>query len=295
MSELFTHKPVLAEETANLLVTDRKGIYVDATVGFGGHCLKILSMLDIEGKVIGIDWDPEMINLARKNLNSYQNRAMVFEGNFANIDEIIAREDFSEISGVLFDLGVSSLHFDKPSRGFSIKLDGPLDMRINPANPLTAHTIINKWPYEQIEHLIRICGERHSVRIAREIVETRRTSSIETTSELRKLIEKIVPPVTRIHPATKTFLALRVAVNYEFDNLTRGIQKASQFLGRGARMAIITFHSLEDRIVKETFKLMCKIGGWNLVIKKPVKPSVEEIQNNPRARSAKLRVIEKEV
>ncbi len=294
MMDIFTHKPVLAEEVANLLVTDRKGVYVDATLGFGGHCLKILSMLKPEGKIIGIDWDPEMINLARKNLNSYQNQAMVFEGNFANIDEIMARENFSKISGVLFDLGVSSLHIEKPSRGFSLKHDGHLDMRINPTNPLTAHTIINKWPYEQIEHLIRICGERHSAKIASVIVERRQTCSIETTFELRKLIEKIVPPVTRIHPATKTFLALRVAVNYEFDNLTRGIQKSSQFLDKGARMAIITFHSLEDRIVKETFKLMCKIGGWNLVTKKPVKPSEEEVQNNPRARSAKLRVIEKE-
>lgn len=295
MTDTFTHKPVLAEETANLLVTNRKGVYVDATLGFGGHSLKILSILEPEGKIIGIDWDPEMINLARKNLTSYQNRVMVFEGNFANIDEILTRENFSKISGILFDLGVSSLHFDKPSRGFSLKYDGHLDMRINPTNPLSAYTIINKWPYEQIEHLIRICGERHSVRIAREIIKIRETRPIETTFELRKLVEKIVPPVTKIHPATKTFLALRVAVNYEFDNLTRGIQKCSRFLDKGARMAIITFHSLEDRIVKETFKHMCKIGGWNLVTKKPVKPSEDEVKNNPRARSAKLRVIEKKL
>ena len=294
MDENYTHVPVLLEETAQLLITDKSGIYVDATLGLAGHTIKLLSILNERAKVLGVDWDPEMAALSAKNLEPYGARAKVVQGNFANIDEILKREELTGITGILFDLGISSLHFDKASRGFSLKQEGPLDMRINPANPLTAYSIINHWPYEQIEHLIRVCGERYSNRIARAIVEKRSAKPMETTSELRVLIEKVVPfRGEKIHPATKTFLALRVAVNYEFDNLTRGIQKAIPFLAKGARMGIITFHSLEDRIVKETFKIMVDMGGWKMVTRKPVVPSEAEAEQNKRARSAKLRVIEK--
>ena len=172
--------------------------------------------------------------------------------------------------------------------------DGPLDMRINPDNPLTAYTIINQWPYEQIEHLIRICGERHSRRITRAILDARREKALDTTADLGALIERVAPARgEKTHPATRTFLALRVAVNYEFDNLTRGIQKMMPLLKPGARMGIITFHSLEDRIVKETFRLMASMGGWKLITRKSVKPSEAEVLANKRARSAKLRVVEK--
>jgi len=290
----YIHQPVLAGEVAELLVTDKTGVYVDATLGLGGHAIKLLSTLDEKGKVLGIDWDPEMAGLAAGNLAPYGSRAKVVQGNFANIDQLISGEHLNTIAGVLFDLGISSLHFDKPSRGFSLKYDGPLDMRINPANPLTAYSIINHWPYEQIEHLIRICGERHAGRIAREIMDKRQAKPVETTAELRTIIEKATPyHGQKTHPATRTFLALRVAVNYEFDNLTRGIQKVMPFLAKGARMGVITFHSLEDRIVKETFRFMAKMGNWKLVTKKPVAPSEMEIEANNRARSAKLRVIEK--
>jgi len=293
MSE-YTHVAVLAEETVNLLITEKKGTYVDATLGMGGHTSRLLNALPPEASVLGIDWDPEMAGIAANNLKPFGDRVKIAQGNFANIDEIVTREGIRSLSGVLFDLGISSLHFDKPSRGFSLKHDGPLDMRINPDNPLTAYTIINQWPYEQIEHLIRICGERHSRRITRAVLEARRTKPLETTAELSALIERVAPARgEKTHPATKTFLALRVAVNYEFDNLTRGIQKVMPLLKPGARMGIITFHSLEDRIVKETFRLMANMGGWELVTRKPVKPSEDEIASNKRARSAKLRVIEK--
>ena len=293
MSE-YTHVAVLAEETVNLLITEKKGTYVDATLGMGGHTSRLLNALPPEASVLGIDWDPEMAGIAANNLKPFGDRVKIAQGNFANIDEIVTREGIRSLSGVLFDLGISSLHFDKPSRGFSLKHDGPLDMRINPDNPLTAYTIINQWPYEQIEHLIRICGERHSRRITRAVLEARRTKPLETTAELSALIERVAPARgEKTHPATKTFLALRVAVNYEFDNLTRGIQKVMPLLKPGARMGIITFHSLEDRIVKETFRLMANMGGWQLVTRKPVKPSEDEIASNKRARSAKLRVIEK--
>ncbi|MBI4655735.1 MAG: 16S rRNA (cytosine(1402)-N(4))-methyltransferase RsmH [Elusimicrobia bacterium] len=295
MTDNLTHEPVLVEETAALLVTDRRGTYVDATVGFGGHAEKIISMLEPAGRLIGIDWDPELIAIAGTKLSMFSPQIKLLEGNFANLDEILARENIDSISGILMDLGVSSLHFDKPSRGFSFRLEGPLDMRINPSNPLTAFTIINKWPYEQIEHLIRICGEKFSARIAKKIVETRKTKQIETTAELRKLIENCISRRNeKIHPATKTFLAFRAAVNHEFENLAKALEKSAKFLKKGSRLAVISFHSIEDRIVKETFKLMKKVGGWKLVTPKPVKPSEKEIIQNHRARSAKLRVIEKE-
>ncbi|OGR99022.1 MAG: 16S rRNA (cytosine(1402)-N(4))-methyltransferase [Elusimicrobia bacterium GWF2_62_30] len=290
----FTHIAVLAQEVVNLLVTGRKGTFVDATLGMGGHTARLLAALPADVSVLGIDWDPEMAAIAARNLAQFGPRVKIAQGNFANIDEITAREGISSLSGALFDLGISSLHFDKASRGFSIKHDGPLDMRINPDNPLTAYTIINQWPYEQIEHLIRICGERHSRRITKAILDTRRARALETTAELGALIARVVPAHgEKIHPATKTFLALRVAVNYEFDNITRGIQKIMPLLKPGARLGIITFHSLEDRIVKETFKMMASLGGWQPVTRKPVKPSEAELQENKRARSAKLRVIEK--
>ncbi|MEW5951197.1 MAG: 16S rRNA (cytosine(1402)-N(4))-methyltransferase RsmH [Elusimicrobia bacterium] len=294
MSAEYKHEPVLLEETVNLLITDSEGLYVDATVGMGGHASKILSKLGRQGKLIGFDWDPEMVNISKNNLSSYGDKVKIIGSNFSAMEEVFKREGIINISGILFDLGVSSLHFDKPQRGFSFKHEGPLDMRINPANPLTAHTIINKWPYEQIEHLIRICGERFSHKIAKHICERREKKEFETTTELKNLIEEIMPRTSRkSNPATKTFLALRVAVNYEFENLTKGIQKAGQFLVPGGRMAIITFHSLEDRIVKETFYFMARMGGWKLITKKPISPNESEVNANNRSRSAKLRVIER--
>ncbi len=297
MEEKYTHTSVMIKEVAELLITDKGGIYLDGTIGMGGHAKKILEKLEPSGKLIGIDWDPEMLNIASNNLSEFFSQIKLIGGNFANLDEILRKEGILHISGLLLDLGVSSLHFDKPSRGFSFRKEGPLDMRINPANPLTAYTIINTWPYEQIEHLIRICGERFSHKITKAIIEHRQNSEIKTTTELASVIEKAIPFKAKntrsSHPATKTFLALRVAVNYEFDNLTKALQKAIHVLAPGGRIAVITFHSLEDRIVKETFRFMAKMGGWKLVNKKPLSASEEEINSNPRARSAKLRVIEK--
>ncbi len=167
-------------------------------------------------------------------------------------------------------------------------------MRISPENPLTAYTIINKWPYEQIEHLIRISGEKFSNKITKLIIKEREKNTIVSTEDLKNLIERhFVRRKNKIHPATRTFLALRLAVNSELDNLLKGIHNATHFMTKGSRMCIITFHSLEDRIVKETFKSMVKLGGWEMITRKPIKPSDEEVAGNKRARSAKLRVIER--
>jgi len=298
MHQNTKHIPVMVEEATDLLITDKGGIYVDATVGTGGHTKRLIEKLDKNGKVIAIDWDPEMLNLSMSNLSDYLDRVRFVGGNFANLDEILKKQGISFISGLLLDLGVSSIHFDKASRGFSFKNEGPLDMRINPANPLTAYTIVNTWPYQQLEHLIRICGERFSHKITKAIIEEREKKEIRTTKELASIVERVIPKKEtskkKIHPATKTFLALRVAVNYEFDNLTKVLQKALTLIAPGGRIIIITFHSLEDRIVKETFKFMAKMGGWKLITKKPITPTSEEIQLNPRARSAKLRAIERQ-
>lgn len=297
MKTMELHTPVMLKEVSEILITDKGGIYVDATVGTAGHAKEILKNLDPQGRLIGIDWDPEMINIARENLIDFGKRVKLIGGNFANIDEILKKEGIFFISGVLLDLGISSIHFDKASRGFSFKKEGPLDMRINPANPLTAYTIINNWPYQQIEHLIRICGEKFSHKIAKAIIEERQKKEIKTTKDLAQIIETVIPLKAQLkrasHPATKTFLALRVAVNYEFENLTKVLQKVVRMLAPGGRIVVITFHSLEDRIVKETFKFMSKMGGWKLITKKPITPSQEEIAQNPRSRSAKLRAIEK--
>ncbi|MCX7641518.1 MAG: 16S rRNA (cytosine(1402)-N(4))-methyltransferase RsmH, partial [Elusimicrobiales bacterium] len=240
MEEKYNHISVMKNEICELLITDKGGIYVDATVGMGGHAKEILKNLDKTGKLIGIDWDPEMLNIAYENLSQYKNQVKLIGGNFANIDDILKKEGIFCISGLLLDLGVSSLHFDKASRGFSFRKEGPLDMRINPANPLTAHTIINSWPYQQIEHLIRICGERFSSKIAKAIIEEREKREIKTTTELANLISKIIPIKAQTkrasHPATKTFLALRVAVNYEFENLTKVLQKVIHILAPGGRI-----------------------------------------------------------
>ncbi len=297
MDEKYTHTSVMAEEVRKLLVTDKGGIYVDATVGMGGHSKEILKVLDDEGKIIGIDWDPEMLNIAQHNLKEYGKKVKLIGGNFANIDDLLKKEGIYNITGLLLDLGISLLHFNKPSRGFSFRKEGPLDMRINPANPLTAYSIINSWPYQQIEHLIRICGERFSQRIAKAIIDAREKKEIKTTTQLAEIISSAIPQKVQgkrhSHPATKTFLALRVAVNYEFENLTKVLQKVVHMLVPGGRIAVITFHSLEDRIVKETFRFMAKMGGWKIITKKPLTPSETEVANNPRSRSAKLRVIEK--
>lgn len=294
MTNSYGHLSVMPGEVAKWLITDRNALYVDATLGLGGHAAEILKSAGEGSMVLGIDWDPEMISLASENLKRFGKRARVVQANFANIDEVASRENISGAKGVLFDLGVSSLHFDKPSRGFSFSRNGELDMRINPANPLTASAIVNQWPFEQIEHLIRVTGERNSSKIARLIIKERKREEITSTGRLKNIIEKSFGHRKgRIHPATRTFLALRLAVNSELENILKGIARAASVLSEGGRICVISFHSLEDKIVKETFKSMESLGGWKILTKKPVSPSEEEIRLNYRARSAKMRVIEK--
>ena len=291
--ERYSHVPVLLKEVLDLLVTDPEGTYLDATVGLGGHAGAVLSTISAQGKLIGTDVDPEALAAASSRLLAFTGRVRLVRANFRNLGQVLAPEA-GQLAGALFDLGVSSLQFDKASRGFSIQHNGPLDMRLDPDSPLTAARIVNEWPAEQLELLLRENGEeRNAGLIARRIVSVRAQKPFETTDDLKSLIEREFPRTGRIHPATRTFMALRIAVNQELENLTRGLESVVSLLKPGGRLAVISFHSLEDRIVKNVFKSFMDQGWCERVTHAPVCPGPEEVGHNPRARSAKLRVVAK--
>lgn len=294
MEERYTHDSVLLREVVDLLVTDRDGVYLDGTVGLGGHAEAILQSLSARGKLLGTDMDPEALERSTERLRPFAGRLRLVRANFRNLGQILDAEGVSLLSGALFDLGVSSLQLDKASRGFALRLEGPLDMRLDPESKLTAARICNEWPAEQIELLLREYGEeRAAKRIARLIVDARKERPFETTLQLAELIEKRIPRQGKIHPATKTFMALRIAVNQELENLTRGIESVVSRTAPGGRIAVISFHSLEDRIVKNLFRSLADHGEVRPITVSPVSPGEEELGRNPRARSSKLRVVER--
>ncbi len=292
----YEHQPVLLAEVLDLLITDPGGLYLDATLGLGGHSEAILRAISPKGKLTGLDMDPESLHLATRRLHEFQNFTAV-RSNFRDVARALEESRFFPLTGALFDLGVSSLHFDKPERGFSFSKEGPLDMRLSPDNPLTADAIVNRWPEEQIALLIREYGEEPAARkIARSICQRREKQPFKSTTDLAAHLEKILPRIGKSHQATKTFMALRIAVNAELENLTRGLESVLPYLGHGARLAVITFHSIEDRIVKTLFSSFVNEGVCRVVKggTGAIKPSAEEVERNPRARSAKLRVVEKQ-
>ena len=289
---VYSHKPIMEEEISRFLLRDPDGLYLDATVGLGGHAIKIASFLK-GGKLLGLDQDSEALLYAEKTLSSFRGKFYLVQGNFKDSESILKENGFLPLTGAIFDLGVSSLQLDNPGKGFSFREDGPLDMRFSQKNPLTAAMIINRWPEGQIYQILKEYGEEPLARkIAKQIVLERKTKPIETTKELASLISRIGFH-GKIHPATRAFMALRIAVNGELDNIEPGIQGCFSCLKKGGRMAILTFHSLEDRIVKNLFQSFVSEGKGQFVGEKQTCPSQEEIQDNPRARSAKLRVMEK--
>lgn len=289
---LNLHLPVLKDEVIQLLDPKPGENFVDCTVGEGGHSLAILNCTSPSGKVLGIDADLNCLEHLKAKVKGteYENRLILVHGNFANLREIVELHNFKPISGILFDLGLSSWHLEASGRGFSFLRNEPLDMRYDTSNPLTAEIIVNNWSLKDIEHILRVYGEeRFAKRIAEEIVRSR---PIKTTLELVMAIERATPKWyhrRRIHPATKTFQALRIAVNHELENLERGLAQAIEVLESGGRIAAIAFHSLEDRIVKNFLRDKSKQGVVKLLTKKPIRPSKKEIAENPRSRSAKLR------
>ena len=287
----FEHKSVLLQEVIKNLMPI-SGIVIDATLGGGGHSEEILK--NSKAFLVGIDQDGEALAAAKKKLACFKDRTIFVQDNFGNLDKIIKKLDLvGKVSALLMDLGVSSFQFDKPERGFSIKKSGPLDMRMNSRSSLTAYEIVNSWPEKDIADLIYQYGEEKASRkIAKKIVEERRKEKIKTTDYLAKIVKEALGNrgFTRIHPATKTFQALRIKVNNELDNLEKALSFLPKMMNENGKIAIISFHSLEDRIVKRCFRDMKKNNLGEIITKKPIIPQKEEIEKNSRARSAKLRI-----
>jgi len=306
------HRPVLLNETIALLDPKPGGVFLDATLGGGGHADAILERTSPNGILVGIDRDPEAIEHARQRLARYGQRVKFVQGDFRDIGSILASVGITELDGVLFDLGVSS-HQLESGRGFSFMRDEPLDMRMSPAEgTLSAADVVNTYTESDLAEIIRRYGEeRYARQIARAIVERRKSAPIRTTGELVETILSAVGGKYRgldIHPATRTFQAIRIEVNKELEAIEAGVTGAIEHLKIGGRICVISFHSLEDRIVKKTFRklsghcecppraLKCECGARRILqvlTKKPVTPSEEEIAENPRSRSAKLRCAER--
>jgi 16S rRNA (cytosine1402-N4)-methyltransferase len=284
------HKPVLLKEVIEYLKVGKNKNYVDCTIGEGGHAIEILKRNGPKGKVLGIEIDPELYKKLREEKLE---RLILVNDSYSNLKEIVERENFKKIHGILFDLGISSWHIEKSGRGFSFLRDEPLIMRYDASRGISATEIVNRWPEKEIERILKEYGEeRFAKKIAREICKERKKKKIERTLQLVEVIKRAVPKwylQRRIHFATKTFLALRIAVNNELENLKSGLLQAIDVLEREGRLVVISFHSLEDRIVKNFLKEKEREGKIKILTKKPIVPSKEEIKQNPRSRSAKLR------
>ena len=302
-----THIPVLLKETMEALAVQPGGRYIDCTLGAGGHAAAILEHSSPGGQLLGIDADPEAIKIARARLKAYSGSTLLINENFANLQAICLKYDFFPVHGILFDLGLSSLQLNGNGRGFSFQHDAPLDMRLSPSQEVTAADIINTSPEAELAHLIRKYGEEgYSRQIAHRIVNQR---PIKTTLQLAQTIERAIGRRRgRIHPATKTFQALRIAVNHELEHLEAALKQAINLLGFEGRLVLISYHSLEDRIVKqfmrqESMGCICPPGtptcicghtvSLRLINKRVITPSLVEVQLNPRSRSAKLRAAER--
>jgi 16S rRNA (cytosine1402-N4)-methyltransferase len=290
----FGHIPVLVEEVMTFLRCEPGRTYVDATLGGGGHASEILKRTAPDGVVIGMEWDEEALSEARNTLMPFGNRVKIFRENFIHLADLIKAES---ADGMLLDLGLSSIQVERAERGFSFKGEGPLDMRMDQRLNHTAADLINRLSPGELEYtLSRFGEERWAKRIARAIVQEREREPLRTTQTLRKVVHRAIPRrfhSRRIDPATRTFQAFRIRVNEELDNLGKILETGWKILKRGGRICIISFHSLEDRMVKETFRRLEKQGEMRVLTKKPVTPSQEEQRKNARARSAKLRCAER--
>ncbi|MBE6067857.1 MAG: 16S rRNA (cytosine(1402)-N(4))-methyltransferase RsmH [Clostridium lundense] len=307
----FKHVSVLLNETIDSLNIKEDGIYVDCTLGGAGHSSEILKRLSDKGRLIGIDQDEDALSAAKEKLKDYKNVTFVHD-NFYNIENILENLGIEKVDGIIADLGVSSYQLDEKDRGFSYMNDAPLDMRMDRRIEFSAYNVVNEYSFEELYKVIREYGEENfAKRIAQFIVEHRNEKPIETTGELTEVIKRAIPAKFRRegpHPSKRTFQAIRIEVNGELRILNKAIEDGVSKLKSGGRMSIITFHSLEDRIVKNKFRELespcdcprdfpiCVCGKESMVkviSRKPIEPSKEEVEGNPRSRSAKLRVAEK--
>lgn len=307
----FQHVSVLLEETVTAVLTDPDGIYVDCTLGGAGHSHALGERLSEKGLLIGFDQDEVALEVAKKRLSDLPCQVMTIPSNFRYLKKELAERGIDAVNGIIFDLGVSSYQLDTAERGFSYMNDGPLDMRMDRHNPLSAEVVVNDYDAEELVRIIREYGEeRWAKRIVEFIVDARQKERITTTGQLVSIIKKAIPSKARQdgpHPAKRTFQAIRIEVNQELSILHDTFVDAAELLTPGGRMGVITFHSLEDRITKQTFKelstgcicppelpvCVCHHVATVKARNKAIEPSVEEIERNPRSRSAKLRVAEK--
>jgi 16S rRNA (cytosine1402-N4)-methyltransferase len=288
------HVPVMVEEVCGLLSAHGPHAFVDVTVGAGGHSEAILRAT--EARMLGIDRDATALVAAKKNLAEFGDRVVLHQGDFGEIATAMAEHGFAGADAILADLGMSSLALDDPERGFSFRNDGPLDMRMDQSQELRARDLVNEESEVELARIIYTYGEeRASRRIARLIVEARRRGPIETTGELRAIVERALGAHRRggAHPATRTFQALRIAVNREMDSLAALLRDGPTMLNPGGRMLVISYHSLEDRPVKEHFRELARGGEYVAIARKVIKPTSAETSRNPRSRSARLRCIER--
>ncbi len=307
MAPALTHEPVLLEESVSALQIQLGGRYVDCTVNGGGHAEAILKECTPGGQLLGIDADPGAIRVAGERLRPYGDDVVLVNENFRYLESICSRYGFRPVNGIIFDLGLSSLQLEDSGRGFSFQHDSPLDMRFSPGQTLTAADIVNTFPEPELAQILYKYGEEWRGRqIASRIVKNR---PVRTTLELARLVEGVVGRTRgKIHPATKTFQSLRIAVNQELESLELALEQALNLLGSGGRLVVISFHSLEDRLIKNFFRreaqgclcppevLSCACGhtpSLNVVTRKVVRPSPLELQANPRSRSARMRVGER--
>jgi 16S rRNA (cytosine1402-N4)-methyltransferase len=305
------HVPVLLCEAVDLLAPRPGGVYVDGTLGAGGHAAEILRRSAPDGILIGLDQDPEAIARSRRHLAAFGSRAVILQRNYRDMDEVLSELAHPEVDGVLLDLGISWFHVKTPDRGFSFLLDGPLDMRMDTTREQTAADLVNGLSRDELARLIREYGEeRRAGAIARAIEKARARGPITRTVQLAEIVSSVFPPYPprRIHPATLTFQALRIAVNDEINALREGVSRAVSLLKPGGRIAVITFHSLEDRVVKQAFAAaakacvcppkmpVCTCGRkplLKILTRHPVTAGTDEVAFNPASRSAKLRAAEK--
>lgn len=308
----FSHRSVLLDECIESLAIKPDGVYVDGTAGGGGHSLEIVKRLTKGGRLIAIDRDDAAIRAASERLRDYLDRVTFVRNNFSSAADVCRELGVEGIDGILLDLGVSSYQLDTAERGFTHNIDAPLDMRMDRRNELDAYTVVNTYSLEELKRIIWEYGEeRFAPKIASAIVRRRESKPVETTGELVDIIKSAIPSAAREgghHPAKRTFQAIRIEVNGELDAIEPAIRKAVGIMNPGGRIVIITFHSLEDRIVKQTYADMAsgctcprdlpicvcgKVPEVRVLTRKPILPSEAEVENNPRSRSAKLRVAEK--
>ncbi|MEK6558698.1 MAG: 16S rRNA (cytosine(1402)-N(4))-methyltransferase RsmH [Planctomycetota bacterium] len=289
------HKPVMGEEVLDYLNSQTGQVIIDCTVGGGGHASKIMSKIKPNGLLIGIDKDMEILQTAKQHLSEIGNIFKLYHADYSEIDEVLRQAGTDKVNGVLLDLGSSSMQFDQAERGFSFSKEGPLDMRMDRSQGITAKDLIHRLSEQKLEELFSKYGEeRWSRRIARAILKEENDTGITSTRQLANIIERAVPRgKSKIHPATRVFQALRIAVNKELESLEVFLNKIHNYMTVGARIVVISFHSLEDRIVKNKFSERAKQNIFQILTKKPITPGEAEIERNIRCRSAKLRAAER--